>query len=234
MKILNITQNNYLNYKNNTNQKLSKSFSCIESDNTNFASMPSYAYKANFIPAFGSSSKFKNIGYTFLNNKRTGEKEKVFIQKAERNQDRLFKITKGNNELGFMHIDMASVFPEDDYVLTTIDNIIPKVSGIYSFKKDEYDGIGTALINIAVNESIKNNEQGYLWLEAAKSKDNVNPIPFYYKLGFRAVDKKQDEIIQYAINKSSNYMLPSYAVLILTPEGIEKSSKYYSIDKTFK
>ena len=92
------------------------------------------------------------------------------------------------------------------------------------------------LINAAINESKKRGKNGSLWLKTEKGyahslsdyRKNENPIPFYYKLGFRSMDKEMDSFIKRCIKTSNYFSLPPSEILLLSSAKVEDFNKYYS------
>ena len=200
--------------------------------NNNLVQLPLNTLKANFCPSFG---KYRKVADVYLKDKETGESVKASLQREYVGDFVSFKLMHRNEEAGYLDMDCGAVFPENSYVLPEIDNVIPRVCHVRSLLGDKYHGIGTALINAAVNESRKAGEKGYLWLQSEKGyahslsryRRGENPIPFYYKLGFRAIDKNTDKFIKFCLEKSKYSELPDTAILLLTPEAVSKNTKYF-------
>ena len=79
---------------------------------------------------------------------------------------------------------------EPDYYM---DKPVTIIDELFSFKK----GDGTRIIKKIVRESLKNNTEGRVALLAS----NVNykkghPMGFYYKLGFRSINEKYNQICE--------------------------------------
>ena len=104
-----------------------------------------------------------------------------------------------------------------------------------TLKGEQYAGIGSALLSVAVDESKKYGRKGALWLVSEEGyartysayRRNESPIPFYYKLGFKALDKKVDQIIKEGINSSNYNKLPRSVVLLLPSSKADYLQKYY-------
>ncbi len=234
MKI--ILNNSYIG-KRNTDYKLNKKnlaeYKKHEVPAVSNAKIPLAALKSNFCLSFG---KYKKVGEVVLVNKDT-EKPVVASLRKEKIGDFIsYKIFTGKEEAGYMDMDCDALFPEGDYVLTEPDNVIPEVSHLRSLLGDKYSGIGTSLINAAVKESLKAGKNGSLWLNAEKGyargfssyRSDENPIPFYYKLGFRAVEPGVDKFIQKCLENSDYRNLPDSALLLLTPNAIKAKNKYFA------
>ena len=224
---------------NPVSQKIYNSYSCLKQESSyspkkdiksTEKKAPLYALQANFMPAFGRFRKVKNV---VLMNRDT-----LMPQRAEIVRDRagdflFYKLMINRKEAGYMNMDCDSVFPEDDYVLTEPDNHIPKILEIRSLMGETYSGIGTELIKEAVEESRRRGKGGALWLHSVKGygrteseyRKNENPIPFYYKMGFIAPDKKVDKRIRENIKNNKFKALPNSAIMLLTSEAAKKHYK---------
>lgn len=201
--------------------------------NPQYASLPASVYKANFIPTFGKYRKVKDI---FLMNKNTEMNTKAELMKDTIGDSVSFKVMVNREEAGYLDMNCNSIFPEDDFLCSEPDNNIPEVRHLRSLLGDRYYGIGTELMNAAVNESVVRGKGGSLWLKAeqgyartlSKHRRDENPIPFYYKLGFRSLDEKLDNYIKTCIDRNSYGMLPESAVLLLSSSDYPKFKKYYA------
>ncbi len=195
--------------------------------------IPLTSLKANFLPSFG---KYKKVGDVQLFDREHGNFVKADLKKEKIGNYVSYKIYKGKEEEGYIDIDKKSLFPEGDFVLTEPDNVIPEVLHLRSLNGNKYAGIGTALVNAAVKESISEGKEGCIWTQTEKGyahglsdyRKNQNPIPFYYKLGFKSISPKTDELIKKCIETSNCEKLPDSAILLLTPEAIKKSNKYFA------
>ena len=196
---------------------------------------PFEAIKSKYCLSFG---KFKKIGNVVLQDRQTGDNVLASLKREKYGKDYVsYKVFVKNEEAGYMDMDLASVFPEDNnYVITEPDNVIPEIQHLRSLSGEKYAGIGTALVNAAVQESVKRGKGGCLWLTTERGyawslsryRANENPIPFYYKLGFKAVDAQTDKLINQCMEKTKYNMLPDSVLLLLTPEAIKKKHKYFS------
>ena len=108
-------------------------------------------------------------------------------------------ITGRKKEAGFLHMDIDPFETRGEYIpKNKKGQSLPKVSHLRSIEGDKYKGIGTTLINAAINESLRAGKNGALYLKAETGygscysdyRKNESPIPFYYKIGFRAEDKE--------------------------------------------
>ncbi len=194
--------------------------------------------QANFCPSFGSIRKVAEV---YLKDKNTGENVKASIMKvSSKDYISSYTVMHKNTKVGSMLMSDGDVFPEDIYVLQEADNVIPKVYYLKSFLGEKYEGVGIALINAAVNQSKQLGEKGYLWLESRiidnefinRLYNRENPIPFFYKLGFKAIDENTDKYIKLCLENSQYDMLPKSATLLLTPEAIEANKKYFPYVKS--
>ncbi len=198
-----------------------------------YATLPASVYKANFIPSFGKYRKVKDI---FLQNKDTEMNTRAALMKETIGDSVSFKVVVNREDAGYLDMKCDAIFPEDEFLCSEPDNNIPEVRHIRSLLGDRYSGIGTELMNAAVNESVVRGKGGSLWLKAeqgyartlSKYRQDENPIPFYYKLGFRSLDEDLDAYIKRCISKSSYGMLPETAVLILSSADYPKFKNYYA------
>lgn len=235
MNIINV--NSVRNTSFERNKKVSSPFvddkQSTPEKNYQYASLPASVYKANFIPSFG---KYRRVKDVFLQNKNTEMNTRASLMKDNIGDTVYYKIMVGREEAGYLDMDCDAIFPEDDFLCDEPDNNIPEVRHIRSLIGDRYAGIGTELMNAAVNESIVRGKGGSLWLKAEKGfartlsnyRKDENPIPFYYKLGFRSPDEKLDSYIQRCIKTGSIGMLPDSAVLILSSADLPKFKEYYA------
>lgn len=194
--------------------------------------IPLNSIKANFAPNFGKYKKVKNIK---LLDKDTEMLVNASVVKENIGDYSSYKIMVGRKEAGYMDMETTpSVFnnmPAEHKYL----NEIPEVKHLRSTMGDKFYGIGTELINTAIEESTKAGKGGRLWLSAEKGygalysqhRRDESPIPFYYKLGFRAIDEKYDKIIKDALDKKEYERLPEEATLILSGQGLYDFNKYY-------
>ena len=180
-----------------------------------------------------SFTKFKKVGTAALIDKQTGEEVTAIVKKDDfYNQSIFYELYIGRKRIGFMDMETFSPPPKmynDDPYQT-----YSEIRHIRSLDGDKYKGIGTTLINLAINESEKNGNKGAIWLlsekgyqwAASKYRRQENPIPFYYKLGFRApsdIDKENENLIK----KRQFDDIKDKQILILKPEKIEQNSKYH-------
>ncbi len=227
MQIKPVSRKLYNNYSCLKQQKLAYQNEKIKNSGEK---VPLYVLQSNFMPSFGRFRKVKTVE---LINRDT-----LMPQRAELMRDRIgdflfYKLMVNRKEAGYMNMNCDSVFPEDDYVLTEPDNNIPKILEIRSLMGETYSGIGTELIKEAVTVSRKRGKGGALWLHSSvgygrdesRYRKNENPIPFYYKMGFRSPDKVLHKQIKELIKSGNIKMLPSLAVMLLTSEAAEKHFK---------
>jgi GNAT superfamily N-acetyltransferase len=196
-----------------------------------FNNASSENYKANFLPSFG---KYRKISDVMLREKGTGKYVSAELKRDRYGNDFFsYKIFVKGQEAGYMDLCCESLYPEEDYLVPEPDNILPEIKHLRSLLGDKYEGIGTTLVNAAIDESKSRGKNGSLWLTAetgyASSFSNYrkdeNPIPFYYKMGFRSLDPKTDKYIQECLQKSQIGMLPKSEVLILTSEAVKNRNK---------
>lgn len=180
--------------------------------------------KANFLPSFQG---YKKVGTAHIYDRQTGDTVAADIKKDKIGDFISIKMNIGKEEIGFIDIDCAAVFPEEKYVLAEPTNTIPRVLHLRSIAGDKYAGIGTNLIKTAIQESYNNGGYGNLWLRTEKGyerylspyRSDENPIPFYYKVGFESPDKNSDSYIKACIQKKQYHKLPNSELLLLTPEA---------------
>ena len=188
--------------------------------------------KANFIPNFNG---YKKVGYTTLKHRVTGIPVRAELRKNTIKKDNIgsfsfFSLILDREEIGYMVLDCDSVYPVAEHVMTFPTDNIPKVAHLRSIGGDKYSGIGTALIKAAIQESYNNGNYGNLWLTSEKGyaksfskyRSDENPIPFYYKVGFKAPNKKTDNLITNCLKNNKYEDLPKFADLLLTQEAKNK------------
>lgn len=200
--------------------------------------IPALCYKANYCPSFG---KYKKVCDVQLKERKTGRIVTASVKREKVGDFLNYKMYVDKNEVGFMYMNCDSYIPEGNFVVTQPTNNIPEITHIRSIEGNKYEGIGTTLINAAVAESIKRGKDGCLWLKTEKGyartfskyRSDENPIPFYYKLGFRAPEKKVDDLIRYCLDRQDYSSLPNSALLLLTPEAISAKNKYFANNYVF-
>ena len=192
--------------------------------------IPFECLRANFEPSFG---KMHKVGETTVFDRKTGQPVKTNISKDSFfNEYLLYNLYAKRKLAGFIRIDKHSDIPEDAYLLTNEKppfKTFPEITHLRTIEGEKYSKIGSAMINIAINESIKAGTQGALWLKTDKGyekdaspyRSGENPIPFYYKMGFRAIGY-EDQKIQEAIAKGDYDSLPNSTWLVMTPEAAQK------------
>lgn len=237
-----ITKVNNLDSPNRGSGKYKQSFAETTSsvnNNTSGAGVPAYAYKSNFMPSFGKFRKIQNIS---LLDKDTQKPVNASLLRDSIGDYVQFKVIVDRKEAGYLDMCVASIFPEKDFLCPESDNNIPEVSHLRSLLGDKYYGIGTELINAAIDESSKNGKNGALWLNAeqgyahslSRYRRYENPIPFYYKMGFRSLDEDVDSLIKKSMDQCNLALLPETAVLILSSQGAYDFKKYYSQNYNIK
>ena len=180
--------------------------------------------KAKFLPSFQG---YRKIGRTYLEDKENGIYVPADIRRNKIGDFVSIKVTIGKDVAGYLDMICDSIFPEEKYVLTQPLNNIPEIRHLRSILGDKYSGIGTALIKTAIQESCNNGGFGNLWLKSEKGyartlsdyRSDENPIPFYYKVGFRSPDPDIDKFIEKCIKETNYYALPDSTLLLLTPEA---------------
>ena len=180
--------------------------------------------RANYAPSF---QRYKKVGKAIINERANDNDIYADIKKEKIGDYISMQLNVGRNLAGFIDIDFDSAVPIKDNLLSLSTNCIPEILHLRSILGDKYSGIGTVLIKAAVRESYENGGMGNLWLVSekcyekglSKYRSNENPIPFYYKTGFKSPDKNTDTYIQNCL-KAKNYdKLPKSTLLILTPEA---------------
>lgn len=202
------------------------------------SNIPASVYKANYLPSFGRFKKVRNV---YLRDKDTGKEVPASLQKDNIGDFVMYRIMVNRENAGFLNMQCDSIFPEGDCVLTEPDNNIPEVKHLRSILGDKYSGIGTELMYAAVDESKKRGKRGALWLHSeqgyesslSKYRSNENPIPFYYKLGFKSLDKKIDDLIKKGLETSDYGILPSSAILLLPSDKSDFIRRYYASNYSY-
>lgn len=193
--------------------------------------------KANYLPSFG---KYKKVADITLINRDTEMPVRASLRKEKTGDFVSFQIITGrNDEAGFLHMDLDPTSIRGKRVLINNKGVtIPEVTHLRSISGDKYKGIGTALVHAAIVESIKANKGGELFLKAETGYGSgysdyrkwENPIPFYHKMGFKAVDSDVNSLIQECIEKADYEKLPPSALLLLTSDSIKAKNLQFSKD----
>ena len=226
------------NYNADYNKEKNYKFRKNVDEKIPIGQIPLTAIKSKYCQSFG---RFRKVDDVTLLNRDTGFNVKASLCKEKIGPYVSYKIFVDGKEAGYMDMDCYSLFPEGDYVLTLPNNVIPKITHLRSLLGKKYEGIGTALVNAAVKESRKRGNEGCLFLTAEKGyartfsdyRSDENPIPFYYKLGFEAVNPQIDKLIKQCLSEAKYDLLPDSALLLLTPEAIAEKNKYFSKNYTF-
>ncbi len=242
MAILGVSNNSSIS----RNLTVSSSLSAVNLEKQNKSSskkhdvfsLPSFAYKANYLPSFGKYRKYKEVP---IYNKETGQIDNTTIMRDTIGDYVLYKMMSGREELGYLRMDCDSIFKEDKFLSSEPDNNIPEITHLRSLRGDKYYGIGTALIGVAVEESKKRGKRGALWCTTEQGyahslsphRKNENPIPFYYKMGFKSPDIMIDNLIQRGISSANLGLLPESTVLLLSSTNSDDFRKYYAHNYTF-
>lgn len=201
--------------KNEFTGQMDSSTSCLKYSADNV--------KANFMPSFGLGRKVGKVG---IIDNETGLLVQADIKKTKVGSYVTFDVGLGRKKLGYLTMNLDTIYPVPEHVLTFPTDNIPKVTNLRTIEGNKYSGIGTALIQTAVKESVKNKSYGNLWLSSEKGyekylssyRSDENPIPFYYKMGFRSPDREIDEHIQRCLENHNYYDLPEITTLILCQE----------------
>ena len=199
--------------------------------------IPTESIKANYIPSFG---RLKTVGEITIYDRETKSPVSAKIKRDSYGRSDLdYQLHVNGEQVGYMRLICDSLFPEDNFVISEPDDIFPEIRNLRTIKGDKYEGIGSALVSIAVEESRRRGKNGAVWLASERGyaynlspyRQYENPIPFYYKLGFKAVNPKEDEYIRKCIENDKTYNLPDSSLLLLTSEAAKAKNKYLS--KTF-
>ena len=236
MQIQKVTNVLYCNNAVRSDKQRTAGKAC-SNNNLSLNNVPSENIKANFLPSFG---RLRNVGTVTLTDRNTKMPVKATVKKDSfGSSDFQYQLYMGKECLGYMDLLCDSLFPEDLYVISEPDDIFPEIRHLRSLRGDKYEGIGSSLVSIAVEESRKRRKGGAVWLSTEKGyaremsnyRKDENPIPFYYKLGFRAVDSKVDKLIQECIKNTDYNKLPPSALLLLSSSAANAKNKYLA--KTF-
>lgn len=219
-----INTNKYSSRKRDNGNNMSCSF---KGNNFPQKDYSSENVKANFLHFWGFSSK---VGKVDIVDRNTGKPVQADVKRYAVGPYVTFNLNIGRKELGFLTMNRDSIYPVAQHVMTLPTDNIPKIDNLRTIEGEKYSGIGTALIKTAIQESYNNKCYGNLWLQAEKGyernrscyRSNENPIPFYYKMGFKSPDEEIDSYIKKCIQENKLHKLPDIAVLILTPEARDK------------
>ncbi len=188
--------------------------------------------KAKFIPSFG---KMKTVGEAVIYDRKTKEPVQATVKKDHYyNEYLIYHLFVGKKKVGemtmMMHADLPDYYDDrlsdEDFIE---DKTVPQVMSLRTIEGEKYSNIGTSLIGLAIDESMKTEHKGAIWVDSCKGYDKLsspyrsgeNPIPFYYKLGFRAIDG-QDVKIRELLSKGDYENLPSLAFLHLSVDAARK------------
>ncbi len=184
--------------------------------------------KANFVPSFGRYWRMNDVPIIDQDNGKTISAQ-ILRQRKRWGNIYNYVLAVNNDYEGFMNIDSKAIFPEfDDLLLTDFDNNIPQITYMFTKygNKDKYKGIGSNLIRQAIFLSQSLGKNGSLWLNSQILYDSsipsykkiLNPLPFYYKVGFRSPFEDIDNSIKTIMEEEDYTKLPDEALLILSPQ----------------
>ncbi len=194
---------------------------------TNKNSLESEVSCGGFSPSFG---RFKEVKKIILKEKESGNNTVASLKREEKKEDETidYKIFKNNEEAGYIRININPEFADNDPIsIQGKYQYTPEVKYLRSLLGNKYSGIGTALIEAAKNESKSLGQGGALFTfavlgfasKASEYRSMENPIPFYYKMGFRAETEKENEIIVNCLKNGDYNSLPEEAYLYLPKEN---------------
>lgn len=217
-----------------------KNFYSEKNQKLNLNEIPSSSLKANYLTSFG---KYKKVADVILIDKDTEMPVRASLRKEQTGDFISFQIITGRkDEAGFLHMDIDPIPVRGEHIpVNEKGKSIPEVSHLRSIKGDKYKGIGTTLIRAAINESLRAKKNGELFLRAETGygsfysdyRKNETPIPFYYKMGFKAENKEIDKFIQDCIKNSDYKSLPPSALLVLSEEAVKSKNIQFSKDYKF-
>ncbi len=142
-------------------------------------------------------------------------------------EDDTLRLVFNNKDLGVMQLVKKGMqyakkgYPED---YKTIQNGIEllkpaqEINILYSYEK----GAGTKLVQEAVKKSFENGFDGRVLLNACCIDKKTSPLAFYYKLGFRSIDSKTNELIEKCIRKGKIIPKDLGSFMFLPKENIQK------------
>lgn len=197
--------------------------SCFQQTDIENSNLPVYSYKANLQPSFGKTVRNKTLR---ILDKST---EKIINASLIKNvKDDLVSFDMYVKNVGIASIDIKFNYnlpKTDDSEQQEQDNAFPCVTNLKIIQEDKYQGIGSALLNLAVEESMKKGKNGALFLSYENSfpfcfdgsllVDSENSLPFLFKLGFEAVDKELDKNIRKGLRTSNHTGFPEKTMLFL-------------------
>lgn len=210
--------------RNNANNNLSLKKNILSVNNGNYVKIPLPSLQSNFMPSFGH---YKKVSNALIYERDTGRAVNAVIKREEYGNFYSYKMFVQGKEAGYMDVDFDAIIPEDDYPAIVNDNHCPEITHLRSLSGDKYSGIGTELVKAAVKESYKHGKSGCLWLRTETGyafslsdyRSNENPIPFYYKCGFKALNPQTDEYIKKCLETSNFNKLPDLQLLVLNNEA---------------
>lgn len=223
MKISKINNDSYNVQRMQVKNNASNCISLSTADKLSLASIPSDKIKANFLPSFGK----RTTQIIQIEERNTGQKVPLKMIRETMGDFVFYAIyTMNKKEAAFMKINLERQVPENNYLVPEPENVLPKILELRTIMGDKYKGIGTKLVLEAMKDSFAHGKGGCLWLHSQKGfgrmmsdyRKNENPIPFYYKLGFEAVDSNVDKHIKECLQYGLIDSLPNDAILILTSD----------------
>ena len=188
----------------------------------------------SIIPDFGIE-KCRKIKTVYLIDKTNGDI--IYADLLKHKNYPKYEVRVKGELAGYMHISDNGYLPECDNAPENLKDVgIHKITGLRTIMGNKYSGIGSALINEAIEHSKKIKRKGAIWLMASDGYDNyasrymanVNPVPFYKKCGFTCIQKKTEEKVNLALKKNLPFLFPETVNMLLTPENAKKFQAKYS------
>ncbi len=194
---------------------------------------PDFPQAVNIRPDFGIE-RCRKIKTVYLIDKANGDI--IYADLLKHQKFPKYEVRVRGKLAGYMNISDNGYLPECDNVPENLKNEgLPKITGLRSILGDKYSGIGSALINEAIEHSKKINKNGAIWLLASSGYDNYaskyrsndNPVPFYKKCGFICIKKETEKKVNLALKNKQPYLLPETVNMLLTPDNAEKFQTKY-------
>lgn len=196
--------------------------------------LPVGASSAVYHPSFCKRVHDKNVQ---IIDRNTGIVNVVSLNKENQRDLVRFSLTSKNKEIGSMFLKYDCPMPQKYCNNPEVQKTIPCVINLEIKQGDKFLGVGTALLNLAIEESIKNGKNGSLLLLAENSFpfyfngttliESENSIQFYYKMGFEATDKELDDNIRKGLRTSNTESFPDEVLLFLPENRQGYLRRYY-------
>ena len=179
-----------------------------QTSNNSLQTIKEFPQAVSIIPDFGIE-RCRKIKTVNLIDKTNGDI--IYADLLKHKNYPKYEVRVKGKLAGYMNMSDNGYLPECDNIPENLKEVgIPKITGLRTILGDKYSGIGSALINEAIEHSKKIKKKGAIWLMASDGYDNyasqymanVNPVPFYKKCGFICIKKDTEKKVNLALKNN--------------------------------